>query len=80
MERVRAETCLCGLREKKRLAPVDRGRNRRGTCKTGRPRRPIKLRVSQPAAWMFEACLPFGPCVTSKLTFCPSFSVLKPLI
>jgi hypothetical protein len=21
------------------------------------------------AAWMFDACLPFGPCVTSKLTF-----------
>src|SRR5258706_14175058 len=29
---------------------------------------------------MLEACLPFGPCVTSKLTFCPSLSVLKPLI
>src|SRR6187431_1702958 len=29
---------------------------------------------------MFEACLPFGPCVTSKETFCPSFSVLKPCI
>src|SRR6476646_11058096 len=30
------------------------------------------------AAWMFEACLPFGPGVTSKLTFWPSLSVLKP--
>src|SRR5690349_16700281 len=29
-------------------------------------------------AWMLLACLPFGPCVTSKETFWPSFSVLKP--
>ena len=27
---------------------------------------------------MFEACFPFGPCTTSKLTFWPSFRVLKP--
>src|SRR5262249_48540929 len=27
---------------------------------------------------MLEACLPFGPWVTSKLTFWPSFSDLKP--
>src|SRR5512138_815690 len=27
---------------------------------------------------MLLACLPFGPWVTSKLTFWPSFSVLKP--
>ncbi|CAN0623053.1 protein of unknown function [Burkholderia multivorans] len=27
---------------------------------------------------MFEACLPFGPCTISKLTFWPSFRVLKP--
>ena len=30
------------------------------------------------AAWMLDACLPFGPWVTSKLTFWPSFRVLKP--
>src|SRR5512147_1138520 len=29
---------------------------------------------------MFEACLPFGPCVTSNETFCPSFRVLNPLM
>src|SRR5271156_5371452 len=28
--------------------------------------------------WMFDACFPLGPCVTSKLTFCPSFSDLNP--
>src|SRR5204863_7814305 len=27
---------------------------------------------------MFEACLPLGPCTTSKLTFWPSLRVLKP--
>src|SRR5260221_14225934 len=27
---------------------------------------------------MFDACLPFGPWVTSKLTFCPSFNDLNP--
>ena len=27
---------------------------------------------------MLLACSPFGPCVTSKETFWPSFSVLKP--
>jgi hypothetical protein len=27
---------------------------------------------------MFEACFPFGPWVTSKLTFWPSLSVLNP--
>src|SRR4029453_10990625 len=27
---------------------------------------------------MLLACLPFGPCVTSKETFWPSFSVLNP--
>src|SRR5215218_1459176 len=27
---------------------------------------------------MLLACLPFGPCVTSKETFWPSLSVLKP--
>ena len=30
------------------------------------------------AAWIFEACLPLGPVVTSKETFWPSFKVLKP--
>lgn len=30
------------------------------------------------AAWMFEACLPFWPSVTSKLTRWFSCSVLKP--
>jgi hypothetical protein len=29
---------------------------------------------------MFEACFPLGPCVTSKLTFCPSLRVLNPLM
>src|SRR5919205_228527 len=29
---------------------------------------------------MFEACLPLGPCVTSKETFWPSLSVLNPPI
>src|SRR5215831_6445639 len=29
---------------------------------------------------MLLACLPLGPCVTSKLTFWPSFRVLKPFI
>src|SRR6185369_12947999 len=29
---------------------------------------------------MFDACLPLGPCVTSKETFWPSLSVLKPCI
>src|SRR5512145_555402 len=29
---------------------------------------------------MLLACLPFGPWVTSKLTFWPSFRVLKPCI
>src|SRR5215208_6493356 len=29
---------------------------------------------------MFEACFPFGPCVTSNETFWPSLSVLKPLM
>src|SRR5258708_4185905 len=29
---------------------------------------------------MLEACLPLGPWVTSKLTFWPSLSVLKPFI
>jgi hypothetical protein len=27
---------------------------------------------------MFAACLPFGPCLTSKLTFCASWSDLNP--
>src|SRR2546426_788526 len=27
---------------------------------------------------MFDACFPFGPWVTSKLTFCPSFNDLNP--
>src|SRR5690349_966616 len=27
---------------------------------------------------MLLACLPFGPCVTSNETFCPSFRVLNP--
>jgi hypothetical protein len=30
--------------------------------------------------WTFEACLPLGPSVTSKLTFHPSFKDLKPSI
>jgi hypothetical protein len=41
---------------------------------------PERAASVQLAAWMFEACLPFGPCVTSNWTFCPSLSVLKPLI
>src|SRR6185436_18236741 len=32
------------------------------------------------AAWMLDACLPLGPCVTSKETFWPSLRVLKPCI
>ncbi len=32
------------------------------------------------AAWIFEACWPLGPVVTSKETFWPSFKVLKPSI
>src|SRR6188472_4542812 len=31
-------------------------------------------------AWILLACLPLGPVVTSKETFWPSFSVLKPCI
>ena len=38
------------------------------------------VRWERQADWMFDACLPFGPWVTSKLTFWPSFSVLKPSI
>ena len=34
----------------------------------------------QAAAWMFDACLPLGPCTTSKLTFWPSLRVLNPFI
>ena len=29
---------------------------------------------------MFDACLPFGPCTTSKVTFWPSLRVLNPFI
>src|SRR5450631_2454180 len=29
---------------------------------------------------MLEACLPLGPCTTSKVTFWPSLSDLKPLM
>src|ERR1019366_10356972 len=29
---------------------------------------------------MLDACLPLGPCVTSKVTFWPSLSDLKPLM
>src|SRR5215469_577167 len=29
---------------------------------------------------MFDACLPLGPCTTSKLTFWPSLRVLNPFI
>src|SRR5438105_13614091 len=29
---------------------------------------------------MLDACLPFGPWVTSKETFCPSLSVLNPFM
>src|ERR1700761_7414709 len=31
------------------------------------------------SGWIVEACLPFGPCLTSKLTFWFSWSDLKPL-
>ena len=34
--------------------------------------------VVRQTAWMLLACLPFGPLVTSKETFWPSFSVRKP--
>jgi hypothetical protein len=27
------------------------------------------IEQTQAAAWMFDACLPLGPCTTSKLTF-----------
>ena len=42
-------------------------------CET---RREPRRRVTP--AWMLLACLPFGPVVTSKETFWPSFSVLNP--
>src|SRR5258706_5089208 len=45
--------------------------------KTRRSGFPVPARGDY-APWMFEACLPFGPVVTSKLTFWPSLSVLKP--
>jgi len=37
-------------------------------------------RLRAQAAWMFDACLPFGPWVTSNDTFWPSLRVLNPPI
>src|SRR6185295_6597498 len=70
-----------------RLRPGDdredvRKRRERKSRKTkaarGRPSCCYLARCRAQTFWMLEACFPLGPCTTSKLTFCPSFSVLNP--
>ena len=43
-----------------------------------RPDAERALILNDQISWILDACLPFGPFVTSKLTRCPSLSDLKP--